>query len=1071
MVDPYREWLGVNDDRRPPTLYQLLGISPLEADARSIDAAVARQLARVQQHLTGPQSKLAWQLVDEITLAKTTLLDPAKRAAYNSIFGFAPSVPPPAAPPSAPAPLNNNWWADSVPDPAPAPTPVQAPVNPDASTGSWYAPPPSPPPAVRGQPDPWYASPAPPPAVSPPPAPKATFQAVPPAPRVTPPAVPPAPVANVFVDSEHEEPGALPEARSLRRLKGGGNSAILFMGGGILALGLIGGGIFLAMQGGTPATDSKNDAAGNNTAPKVLSPKETSTEPPKKVIPLTKKILPPKIFPKNDLPPTVPIDEDFKQAKIFRGHKATPRGLAIAADGRQVLSAAADFVVNSWFPGTDNPVRRKTLSGPEPPVGIAFLNNGKDAVIADSGALFIIDLATNADRRKIMTPGGSFTSLFPAADGQHFVTGSTDSIIRWWEAGKDTPDKSIEFSPGNPVECVTVNRDGKLIAAGNLNDGMVGVWTTAGAEIKKWKAHTSNVTSLAISSDGKRLVTAGDDLLVKVWDLVSGAPQLTLKGHEEAPLAVGFSDDGSLIISGGIDKSIRFWDAVTGDPVRTIKVEDRVGAITIDPKGKFLVAGTNDGGVNLLFLPAVRPDLPPKPAWVKAPKTPMPVPSNAAIEAAIKSVRDRYANDFAQTEADDQAALLDKLLMRAKVAPEEANVRLALFLLARDQAVKLGRIADAFKVVDARSLWFEADELEDKAAALKVAAGGTISKEVVEASIGVVEEAEKQVRLDIVDELFRLNELFPQSDDMPELTARIAAARKRWSGAAADREASRTLATEWSKMPDDPKVNEAYGQYLCFRLGEWADGLPKLVKVDSAALRQLAKQELADNKDPKAIVELGKAWFDYAGKAEDQHKAGILVHAKQLLDKAIPMLPATERLPAGQKLTELNKAIKGLGAITLATPGEPVTRKSFNSIRTGTAVESNWIFVNSEGNAPDDIVLKANASATSRFKMLDKSRVEFNFVPDGRTLKLNLYGLEHEVKTEVDTMPVSLSAERKGDEIIIALKSGVGSIISEKYLKFMPAKQVPTILVLHAPGPGEIKLRGILVNGQVKMTE
>src|SRR5205823_2350879 len=31
--DPYHKWLGIPKDQRPPTLYQLLGVSPQETDA------------------------------------------------------------------------------------------------------------------------------------------------------------------------------------------------------------------------------------------------------------------------------------------------------------------------------------------------------------------------------------------------------------------------------------------------------------------------------------------------------------------------------------------------------------------------------------------------------------------------------------------------------------------------------------------------------------------------------------------------------------------------------------------------------------------------------------------------------------------------------------------------------------------------------------------------------------------------------------------------------------------------------------------------------------------------------
>ena len=68
---------------------------------------LTRQLAKVQSHLAGSKAKIAWQIVDELALAKSTLLDPAKRAAYDLVFGTGPKQPPPhmVAPAPAQAPV------------------------------------------------------------------------------------------------------------------------------------------------------------------------------------------------------------------------------------------------------------------------------------------------------------------------------------------------------------------------------------------------------------------------------------------------------------------------------------------------------------------------------------------------------------------------------------------------------------------------------------------------------------------------------------------------------------------------------------------------------------------------------------------------------------------------------------------------------------------------------------------------------------------------------------------------------------------------------------------------------
>ncbi|MFV8051179.1 WD40 repeat domain-containing protein [Mycobacterium sp. 48b] len=78
----------------------------------------------------------------------------------------------------------------------------------------------------------------------------------------------------------------------------------------------------------------------------------------------------------------------------------------------------------------------------------------------------------------------------------------------------------------------------------------------------------SSVNSLAYSTDGSRIVSVGDDKMVRLWDARTGRPiREPLKGHSELLQSVAFSPDGKLIASAGDDHTVRLWDAVTGQSV------------------------------------------------------------------------------------------------------------------------------------------------------------------------------------------------------------------------------------------------------------------------------------------------------------------------------------------------------------------------------------------------------------------------------------------------------------------------------------------------------------------------
>lgn len=1012
MFDPYREWLGVTEERRPPTLYQLLRIAPSETNPSFIEAAAARQLARLQGHITGPKAKEAWRLIDEVTLAKATLLDPARRSAYDTVYGTAPK---PARPAPAPQPPANAW----------------------------------------GQPV--TAAPA--------------WQPAAPAPE-------PTPSLELLDDEDEPSSDGLPTPAPMPRpRRKQGASTPLLVGGAILLLGLVGGGIYLATRGDKAGGgDSKQQEVaetGDNRSPTLPPSKNKGADkgPKPKGVPAKKRVTP-KATPKNDPPPPESIADEFKEARLFRGHDGTPRALAVSPDGKQLLTAGDDLAVFAWTPDSDRPRRRMTLKSPA--VGVAFLPGGKEGVVADGGAFRILDLATNAVRKELPSPAGGIQAI-AAGGARHVLTASTDGYLRWWDVTKDAPEHAIDASM-QPLDCVALAPDGKTAVAGTRNGDVVLANLVNGSVMRKLTAaHPGGVAAVAFDPDGKRLVSAGVDRLAKVWDVGTGTLLATLKGHDDVPMAAAFTADGAVVLTGGADMTVRAWDPVTGAALRWWhKAEAKVASLALDPKDRFLIAGLGDGGLQMLFLPQVRPDSPARGAQVPPPAAPLPPPPATSVESALKSVREKYGKDFARTAAEEKLALFDKLFTQARLAPVDAATRFALFQEARDLAAAAGQVADALKASEARSKWFDADELADKAAALKVAAQGAVGKAVVESALSVVEDAERQARPDIVDELFRRRELFPQSADTPDLNARIQAAEKRWESTAAERESSRRLAADFRKDPENPATNLAYGKHLGFRVGEWADGLPKLAKGDDPALKDLARKDLANPKDPRGQVEVAKAWFDYAAKAEAVHRPGILLRAKHWYDRAVAgELPPQEKLSAGQRLSEINKQV-GMSAATLARPGEPVVRHGFNTIRTATAVETQWVLVGSDGFTPEGVVLKNDASTTSRFKVLDKARVEFFFVPDGREVKVQLNGEEAVFKPAAGASPVSLSVERAGNALKFALKSFTGTVEVEKSATLAGAKQEPTPVTFGVSGPAEkdgLRMTAVVVSGPVKPTE
>ncbi len=104
------------------------------------------------------------------------------------------------------------------------------------------------------------------------------------------------------------------------------------------------------------------------------------------------------------------------------------------------------------------------------------------------------------------------------------------------------------------------------------------------------RADSECVRAMALSPDGRRLVTAGCDGVLRLWDSTNGDALARFEGHRDQVNTVAFSPDGQWIASGGRDKTLRLWDARTGSPRILQKDAQYIHCVRFSPDGKLLVA-------------------------------------------------------------------------------------------------------------------------------------------------------------------------------------------------------------------------------------------------------------------------------------------------------------------------------------------------------------------------------------------------------------------------------------------------------------------------------------------------
>jgi WD40 repeat protein len=137
----------------------------------------------------------------------------------------------------------------------------------------------------------------------------------------------------------------------------------------------------------------------------------------------------------------------------------------------------------------------------------------------------------------------------------------------------------LRRSQHGPARALAFSADGRFLATGtgharqfygqpNIEPSygeILIVDANTGAEPQRLAGHTADITALAFTRDGARLLSASEDGTIKVWDTAAGQEMLTLRGHTGPVHDLSLShDDAHLATAGGLDREpgeVLLWNA------------------------------------------------------------------------------------------------------------------------------------------------------------------------------------------------------------------------------------------------------------------------------------------------------------------------------------------------------------------------------------------------------------------------------------------------------------------------------------------------------------------------------
>ena len=181
-----------------------------------------------------------------------------------------------------------------------------------------------------------------------------------------------------------------------------------------------------------------------------------------------------------------------------------------------------------------------------------------------------------------------------SANGKYLAYPDAEGVVV--QNRNDNSSSILEMD--NP-ECATFSPDGSYIATADGND--IKIWELESRTIvDAIKGLNGFVTCLSFSDDGRKLAAAGNDNVIRIWDLLDSEETLVLKGHRgthynDRIVDLCFSSDGWRLASIANNGEAFVWDALVDRSNASVSVDRQFDQVRFSqtPPGIVTIADSN----------------------------------------------------------------------------------------------------------------------------------------------------------------------------------------------------------------------------------------------------------------------------------------------------------------------------------------------------------------------------------------------------------------------------------------------------------------------------------------------
>lgn len=200
------------------------------------------------------------------------------------------------------------------------------------------------------------------------------------------------------------------------------------------------------------------------------------------------------------------------------------------------------------------------------------------------------------------------------------VAASRSGDLLFWEITAGRPVTLQNRPPlhqsGSPLTALAISPDGRYLVTAT-EDRNLHLWNLDRQRLgNNWgnisflqrQRHSGPILALSFSPQGAYIASASEDHTIRLWDRHQGRQLHCLNGHTSHVRSLCFSPDGQYLVSGGWDNLWILWDVPQARLLCVVREELRFGdngfnSVAVSADGQWLATGNENGMIQLWGLP------------------------------------------------------------------------------------------------------------------------------------------------------------------------------------------------------------------------------------------------------------------------------------------------------------------------------------------------------------------------------------------------------------------------------------------------------------------------------------